>query len=491
MTSNRPSTTPGPLGSPRVLLATPIPRRIGLRHSSHYPHLGLASIAAVLQEAGAEVAIFDGTLTPSEKDWREQVAAFRPGLVGLSAYTCQVKAAHELSLVAKSVSPGVRTVVGGPHPTALPAETLREFPAFDYAVQGEGEAPLRQLMVAGNDPRAVAQIPGLSFRRGPDIQTIPPGAAIDLDTLPRPAWDLFDLRRYCSMAFLKGDLLDGTRSFRVESTRGCPHRCSFCSHVLGRKLRKRSVNRVIDDIRELQRRYGARSITFAADTFSVDRPYALALCEALARLDPPIQWFCGTRPDCLDPELMVAMRRAGCDSIGLGLESGSQEVLDTVQKGLRLEQSTTVVRQLKRLGFVVTANFILGLPPDTRATMAQTIDLALALDVDYATFTLFTPFPGAQLTQFVEQTEGYAVLTRDWDLFDTQSPRYLIAHPTLPGWQVELLHKWAYARFYLRPAHFWKLRRIVTAGSIWDYARQTIRSRLPGGDRLDAGPPRP
>ncbi len=467
----------------RVLLGTPIPRRRGLRHSSHYPHLGLASMAAVLLEAGARVRIFDGVLTPSLGAWRDALESFRPDLVGLSAYTCEVKAAHELALITHRLLPGSRVVVGGPHPTALPVQTLEELPAFDFAVKGEGELAMERLCRWLDDSQGIRQIPGIAWRRGSAVEVNPPAEPVDLARLPMPAWELFDLRRYRSMAFLKGEQLDGTQSFRVETIRGCPHRCTFCSHVLGRQVRKRAPAQVLEEIRHLQRRFGARSITFAADTFTVNRAYALKLCEALSSLEPPIQWFCGTRADCLDPELMAAMRRAGCDSIALGVESGSQRVLDSVLKGATLEQIHSTVAELKRLGFVVTANFIVGLPADDRGTILQTIDLALALDLDYATFTLFTPFPGAPLTATVEATEGYGILARDWDLFDTQSPRYLIRHPALPGWQVELLHRWAYARFYLRPAHFSKLLRAVTPRSILDYALETLLGPRPGRAR--------
>jgi radical SAM superfamily enzyme YgiQ (UPF0313 family) len=464
----------------RVLLATPIPARTSLQHRSHYPHLGLASIAASLLERGATVEVFDGSLATGQGEWTDRVAAFRPHLVGLSAFTCQVKAAHELALLARRAMPGAEVVVGGPHPTACPDGTLDEFPGFDYAVAGEGEEAMCRLAEAAGRRGAQAAIPGLVFRDGGRVVVNPQGPPLDMDRLPLPAWHLFDLKRCRSTAFLSGAPRDGTQSFRVETTRGCPFGCTFCSRVLGRRVRHRSVPRVIDEIRSLQRLYGADSIAFAANTFTVDRAYTLELCRALADLEKGVQWFCSTRVDCLDPELMAAMRRAGCDSIEVGIECGSQEVLDAVRKGTRVDSAWEVVRELKRLGFTVMSNFILGLPADTPRTIVQTIELAVALDLDYATFTLFTPFPGAPLTRTLMETPGVSIVSRDWDDYDTQAPRYLVARPGLPGWTVDLLHKWAYARFYLRPAHVWKLGRIVTPGSVGGYAKQALRTYLAG-----------
>jgi len=242
----------------------------------------------------------------------------------------------------------------------------------------------------------------------------------------------------------------------------------------------RSVALVLEEIRRLQRNYRLKTITFPAETFTIDREYILELCAGLSSFSTPVSWFCGSRVDLLDEELVIAMRAAGCTGVVLGIESGSQEVLDSVNKGARLDQARSVVEVLKRHHLVVTANFILGLPGDTLKSLLESIGLAIELDLDFATFTMFTPFPGAPLTRFVETTAGYGVITRDWDRYDTQSPRYIIRNPNLPGPLVELLHKWAYMRFYFRYGKIGKLFQIVTTESIVDYFLWTIRSYLPG-----------
>lgn len=439
--------------SARVLLVVPIRHGRGVSHRSTPPHIGLASIAAWLERRGVTVSIFDGTITRSEDAFERKLREFAPTLVGITAYTRYVRPAARAALAVKRYDPSVVTVLGGPHATALPEDSLREFPGFDVSVVGEGEEPMALLAEAQGDTGRYATIPGIRWREGDQIRSGGPVRYVDMADMPRPAWHLFDLACYTLDSVLNHEVLDGSKEFRVEVNRGCPCACTFCSHVLGFKLRTRPVEAVIEELTFLRAHYGARSIIFNADTFTIDRNYAVRLCEEMIarNLHQELSWMCETRVDKLDRPLLDLMKRAGCRAVIMGLESGSPEILKTVGKGYGIEAMRPGVQMIRDAGMLSLSNFIFGLPGETRRTAWMTISCARSLPLDYATFTVYVPFPGSPITRFVERTPGYRIRTKDWDVYDTQGGRFLIEHPGISRLGVVAMHRLAYLLFYLRP----------------------------------------
>jgi len=284
--------------------------------------------------------------------------------------------------------------------------------------------------------------------------------------LPFPAWQLFDLGKYRMSPYKKDKQSKGNSEFAVQLSRGCPFKCAFCSHAGGLKLRTKSVANVIKEIEYLISRHNANQITFFADTLTVDRNYIIELCKLLIEnnLNEKISWCGYTRTDRLDTDLLMLMKRSGCNSLGIGIESGSQKILDAVNKNMVLEKASQVAADIKKVGIVSHASFIIGFPMDTKRTIKETITFACKLPVDYATFAMFVPYPGTALTSKYQEN----IKTFDWDLYDTQTG-YLLNNPNLSSKEIERFHRLAYFRFYFRWGYFFKIFKIVNLHTLFSF----------------------
>ena len=467
----------------RVLLVVPVPVKAAhLRISWYPPRAGLASIAAYLLSQGVEVRVFDGKVTPSWAALREEMLRFRPGWVGLSAFTEEISDADRTAAFVRSVDPEVTTVVGGPHATHLPLETLEEFPGFDIAVIGEGEKTLHRIVEAGPDPDRLAAIPGIAHRTPAGVVLSPPcEGTLDLNELPMPAWHLFDLKRHNGLAFGYETRVPSDQEFGVELTRGCPLHCTFCSHFVRYDARKtKAVSKVVEEIGTLVDSYGAKRIAFYSDTFSVKRQYTLDLCAALrsSGLHERVSWACSTRVDWLDPELIREIARSGCRSVFLGVESGSPRILKSVRKEVDFEQVASTVDALRKAGLFVVSNFMIGFPDETREEALATIDLALRLNLDAASFGILVPFAGAAITRELEASIPSRVTSREWSRYDSHSGAGLIRRTHLSPVEVMLLVQWANARFWLRPGYLRSLFRYVDTGTLFGHGVHLAREGL-------------
>ncbi len=377
------------------------------KKANDYPPLGMAYLAAVLERAGHEVAVFDFGLDPDlplEESVRP-VCAYGPQLVGITAMTSIYQSALETAILLKA-SLGRPIVLGGPHATVYPERVLSESPVIDYVVRGEGEETLLALVQAlDNGSRDLSTIRGLTYRLRGEIVSNPDRPLIqDLDALPLPARHLFDLEHYGLRT------PEGQPMFTLLSSRGCPYNCSYCfKGIVGRTYRQRSPANIIAEIKQVMEQYGARNFYFIDDLFTIDlRRLNLITDQMLAeKLD--IRWQCLGRVDRVNAEILRKMYAAGCRRIHYGIESGNQEILGRISKGIHLEQVRKAVRWAKEAGLQVKGYFMLGLPGDTEETMRQTVDLAVELDLDEAMFSLTTPFPGTRLwDELVQKRPGIA-----------------------------------------------------------------------------------
>jgi anaerobic magnesium-protoporphyrin IX monomethyl ester cyclase len=365
------------------------------RKANDYPALGLGYLAAVLERDGHQVRIFDFALYPNaplEEDV-QQVCTFDPEMIGITAMSSVYHSAVQTATLLKAYL-GRPIVIGGPHATVYPERVLAESPVIDCVVRGEGEETIGQLARAldgtgGN----LAAIDGLTYRNRSEIVSNPDRPLIrDLDSLPFPARHLFDLTRYGLRT------PGGQPMVTIMSSRGCPYNCSYCfKGIVGRTYRQRSPGNIIAELRQVIDQYDIRNFYFIDDLFTIDLRRLNALTEQLvaARLD--IRWQCLGRVDRVDAEVLRKMYAAGCRRIHYGIESGNQQILDGVGKGIKLEQVRQAVRWTQEAGIEVKGYFMLGLPGDTEETLQQTIDLATELDLDETMFSLTTPFPGTRL----------------------------------------------------------------------------------------------
>jgi len=365
------------------------------RYHTHLvtPPLGLGYLASSLRAAGHAPLVLDGLLLDLGP---EQLAARCAGLpwAGISVLSDTLPEVR--ALTASLQRAGVRVAVGGPHVTALPVQALA-FTGADLAVVGEGEATLAELagvLEAGGDPGAVpgVLVPGRDPAPARPLRD-------DLDALPFPAWDALPPRRYGRAPH--GAFVARLPVAPVITTRGCPCRCSFCAspRLWGGRIRFRSPENVLGEIGQLVRHHGVREIHFEDDNLTLRRAHVEAICEGLIRRGPRVSWACpnGVRTDTLDRDLLRLMRRSGCYALAFGVESGDQAVLDRAAKGTRLEEVERAIALAAAEGLQTQGFFILGLPGETEASLARTVEFARRSRLDRAQFLVLDVFPGSAL----------------------------------------------------------------------------------------------
>ena len=364
-----------------------------------YPPLGLGYLAAVLEQQGQEVAIFDLGLDPqkSPDEAVEPILSFGPDVVGVTAMTNNYRSAQEMmALVHRDLDCPI--VLGGPHATLFPEELVQEA-ATSYVVEGEGEATLSELVAAMErsdgqpSPDVLAGIAGLTWTRdGCVVRNRTRPLLTDLDALPFPSRRLFPLDRYGLSA------PDGAPMATVLSSRGCPYCCSYCfKGIVGRTYRQRSPENVLRELDHLRGDHGYEHIYFVDDLFTFDRERLNAICDGLIASSMNLRWQCLARVDRVDMDILIKMQTAGCREIHYGIESGNPDILRRLGKGITMDQVREAVAATAGAGILAKGYFMLGLPGDTAETMQQTIDFAGELALDEAMFSLTTPFPGTRL----------------------------------------------------------------------------------------------
>lgn len=379
-------------------------------HASVAPPLGIAYLAGHLREHGHDVHILDLNITGYNPRRLDVVLArIRPQLVGISAFTETYPNALAIASQVKAFDAATHVVMGGSHPSIMPEDVLGNG-TVDFVVMGEGEETLAELVAALEADGDVASVLGLAWKRegSPVLNDRRPLLAADAVGLP--ARDLLSLEFYKD-------------AFNVLSARGgCPYRCPFCSasHVWGGKHRPREPRAVVDEIEMLVREYGADFLYFVDDIFTLRRPWVVDLLRELERLEGRVTWSCGTRVDRVDEELLTAMAAHGCVGIQFGVESGSQEVLDSV-KGIDKESAVQGVKWAVAAGIRTTASFMVPFPQDTESTLRETFAFMETLKNEGAEVLMSytTPYPG---TVFYEQADelGLTILTHDWVEYDAK-----------------------------------------------------------------------
>lgn len=365
------------------------------------PPNGLLMIAGVLREKGFEIELFDGEkLKESPEKLAIRVAKYNPDILGITAVTMSVTRAHETAYKIKKMLPHLPIIVGGPHVSALPVETLKRFKAFDIVVSGEGEKTAVEVFktIEKNNlnNEKLKEIDGLGFRDGETIILTKPRQLIkDLDSLPFPEWDLLDglAQNYSPPAHTTFNY----PAAMIVSSRGCVGKCTFCDQrVFGNRLRYYSASYVMEMISYLVRVYGVREIHFNDDNFVVSKKRLLSLCDLLSKIRPRLTWTCLARVDHMNLEILKIMAKAGCKQIDFGIESGSQKLLDLSLKGETLKQIKDIVLCCQMVGINAKGNFMIGMPGETRETLDMTEKFLLELPLNDFHATYYTPLPGSE-----------------------------------------------------------------------------------------------
>ena len=373
------------------------------------PPLGLAYLAGSLESAGVAVRLLDGVVGPlTNGHLARELTAFAPQWVGVTAVTMTVNRALDIVRQVKTLDPGVRTVMGGPHASFTAEATLQETPELDVIVRGEGEETLTALAATDGACEAWSKIAGLSYRRGTTIHhtaaaPVPP----DIDHLPLPARHLIPLGRYRTLGM----------PVSLTTSRGCPYKCIFCvgRKMVGARVRYREPPAVVEEMARLAG-LGFTQINLADDLFTVNRRHCLAVCDAIIARGINLRWSAFARVDTVSPEILARMREAGCQAVSFGIESGSPEILKTIKKGFVLDQAESAVKMCRDAGIAPHASFILGLPGETPETLAQTLAFGERLEQEglcYG-FHLLAPFPGTAVYDRAADY-GLEILSANWD----------------------------------------------------------------------------
>jgi len=439
------------------------------------PPMGLAYIAASLRESGSEVSVLDANALSLEmEDIRQEIKNKKPDIIGITATTPLVEEAGAISRIAKEVKKESIVIVGGPHPSALPADLLLRNKTIDICVLGEGEHTavdlVQRIEVAGD----LSLVKGIAYRSGEEVIVNERRPLIsDLDDLPFPAWELLPMDRYRYTLPLgkKGGYAV------VLCDRGCPFSCTFCSQrsIFSKKVRFRSAANIVDEVEHLVKDYGVTALSLSSSTFTVNRRKTMALCDELIRRKVDVKWQCTTRVNLVDLELLTRMKQAGCEILSYGIESASQEILDILKKGITTEQAKEAVRLTKKAGIRVYMDFMLGTPGETRQMILDTIAFARELDGDYAQFSITTPFPGSELFDLA-QKEGL-IKTDDFAKFRYYAPTFNIEGISTE--ELEKLRAKAFRSFYVRPSYMLKqASKIKSLNDLKKLARQSISLRV-------------
>ena len=429
------------------------------------PPIGLAYLAAVLENHSFHVKILDGSITGlGFQDMVDEAVVYSPEVIGISVETPAIEKGSKLSYMLKGALPDVKIVLGGPHPSIFPEQSLKENPNADFLVIGEGEYTLLDLVTRlHKDSADFADVEGIAFPSDNGIVITPSRPRIqNLDELPFPARHLLPMDLYKPSPFsYKHQELIG-----ILASRGCPFSCTFCSKpVFGRKYAVRSVKNVLDEIRFVMERYGAKEILFLDDEWGLNRKWVLEFCNSLIEEGLDIDWSCKMRVDRVDSELLKKMARAGCWYIFYGIESGCQDLLENVQKGTNIDQIKDAVRLTKEAGIEVRAGFMLGLPGETPEKALKTIEFAKELNCDLTKFNLTTPFPG---TKLYDDIEKYGILQGDALDFNFHSPVF-VPKGYSSGEELADICKQAFREFYFRPSYV--IERLARIRSVEDVRR--------------------
>lgn len=443
-----------------------------------YPVLGIASIAGEARRRGHEVEFldlsyraYDATLVD------EAVRRFRPDVVGITATTPLANQLRDMSYVVKEVSPDIVTIAGGPHPAALPGQTLGQS-ALDLVAGGEADGVVADLL----DGTPWPDIGGLWWHDGDRLcDSGPSGLAEDLDALALPAWDIYPMDGNERVTKL---IARDRPVTTVEFSRGCIYSCDFCAskNTLGRGYRKKSPERCAEELVRLKH-LGFNEAILVDDIFTSDAEWAAAVCEEIIRRDPKISWSCtnGIRVDSATPDLFELLRAAGCYRVYFGLESGNDEVLKRFGKGGRatLERAVEATKLARDAGLEPNGYFMVGLTGDTEESMAETIDFAKQVELDMMKCGICVPFPGTPM--FHDLAAEGRIKTLDWDQYTVYNDaESLFDHPDLPWETIRTYFKRFYLEAYFKnPRYLWRrLRYMVRTGEIFWTAWYTLKFTL-------------
>ncbi|MBI4802817.1 MAG: cobalamin B12-binding domain-containing protein [Elusimicrobia bacterium] len=441
----------------KILLIQPNPRKVIPYTCSSVP-LGLLYISAALRQADCrEIMLVDARVwNLSHKEISKRLKSFSPDIAGISGLSTEAPEVHELAGLVKKTDARCKVVIGGAYATTSP-EAVIEDPHIDFAVTGEGEKTICELVNALELALPVSGIDGLAFKNGGKPAVNPRLTTIDeLDSIPYPAWDLIDAEKYFGLwtRHSENPFPASGRILPVFTSRGCPFGCIYCHNIFGKKLRLRSAGNVVREIELLAGRYGAGEIEIVDDIFNLDLVRAKRICDEIINrgIKIKLSFPNGLRIDGMDEELLVKLKKAGTHLIFYAIESASPKMQKQIGKNIDLEKAARIVRQTVRQGIVTGGFFMLGFPDETKEEMLETIRFARELPFDLASFFYVTPRPNTPMQALLKKkgVDLEKVQLRDYFRFSSN-------FSAVPDEELQRLIKRANSEFYRRPAQLLRL----------------------------------
>ena len=451
-----------------------------------YPPLGLGYIAAVIEKGGFKVKIVDMDIEGLDLEGLEKIfTAETPRLVGITCSTPLYS--NAVGIAKKAKKHNALVAMGGIHPTIKPEETIGNS-TVDFLVMGEGEKTFLELTdaILSKDPeKRLPNILGIVFKKqGKAVYNKPRPLVENLDELPFPARHLFRQQKYTYPA------AQYSPTIPIMTSRGCPGQCTYCctKNLFGLRHRTRSIGNIIAEIEHVIKEYGAREIHIWDDNFVVNKKQLLEFCREIKErgIDKKVVFAIpqGLRVDQVDEESLRALKSINVYSVGFGVESGSQKILDLGKKGITLEQSRKAIEFAKKAGLEVWAFFIFGLYGDTEETMRQTIDFAKELDPDFAKFLILKPFPGTEV--FEQLDRDNLIIEKDYDKYGLYE-RPIHRLPETPPEKILEMQNTAFKEFYLRPRKVLKqilrIRSFYGLKIFWGTAWSILRLNILAGKK--------
>jgi len=372
------------------LISTPVPKYI-VENQGIYPPLGLMYVASYIRKnTNNEVFILDCELEDLDYDEiKKKIEKINPCIVGIQTLTFSLIDALNVAKIVKRIDKNIILVMGGRHVDLFPLETI-SFSFIDYLILGEGEFAFTEFIETISNQKNLEKINGIVYKKNKKVILNNKTKLIEnLDTLPFPARDLTKYKNYYSIFSLN-------KSFTTMMTsRGCPYSCIFCDNRW-KKIRLRSAKNVVDEIEECVD-LGIKEIFIFDDTFSVRKKRVLDICDEIKKRKIDISFAIRTRIDLVDKEMITELKKAGCERIQYGIESGVQRILDKINKGIDIQQIKKVVKLTKESEITTYADFMIGLPGETKTDILKTLNFANELNLDFAQFSITTPLPGTEL----------------------------------------------------------------------------------------------
>lgn len=414
-------------------------------------YLGLAYLAAVLDKEEHQVQIFNGetffkniinqrekvvineedylkNFNSDHKVYKEIMSAVRdfgPDIVGISFMTANSTSGYYLAEMLKNYKKDLPLIAGGTHSTLIPEEPLKKAP-FDFVIRGEGEETIADLINTIQNKKDISKVLGISYLKDGKIINNPNRPFIqNLDKLPFPSFHL--------MKDAQKNLYACTG---ITTARGCPFQCNYCASNLmwTRNVRFRTPANVVEEIRDRHNRLGVKNYSFNDDTFTLKSAFVEEICKMILDLPFKIKWHCDTRGDTINLKTLKLMKKAGCNHIYLGLESGSPKIQKMIKKNIDNSKIKTAVKLARKAGIETTVYFMAGFPEETEEDLMQSVNAMKDIKPDHAIWSILTPYPGTEIWDLA-QKQGLVSLDTDWTRFFHHSSRNFFNTISKESWE--------------------------------------------------------